>query len=141
MSDPRRILVVRTDRLGDVILTLPMLALLRSRYPDAYLGMLLSRYTGEIVRNHPSVNVLLWNDEGGQPRPAADIVREIRAQQFRHRRCSFIRPPGLHGSWHAPGSRCGSGPATGIIPCCSHTGSSNTGRTHGIMNWNTISGS
>jgi heptosyltransferase-3 len=82
LSEPCRILVVRTDRLGDVILTLPMLALLRTRYPDAYLGMLLSRYTGEIVRNHPHVNVLLWNDEGGQPRPAADIVREIRAQRF-----------------------------------------------------------
>ena len=82
MSQPHRILVVRTDRLGDVILTLPMLALLRSRYPDAYLGMLLSRYTGEIVRNHPHVNVLLWNDEAGQPRPAVDIIREIRAQKF-----------------------------------------------------------
>jgi heptosyltransferase-3 len=82
LSEPHRILVVRTDRLGDVILTLPMLALLRSRYPDAYLGMLLSRYTGEIVRNHPHVNVLLWNDESGQPRPAGDIIREVREQNF-----------------------------------------------------------
>jgi heptosyltransferase III len=82
LSDPRRILVVRTDRLGDVILTLPMLALLRRRYPDAWLGMLLSRYTGEIVRSHPHVNVLLWNDEGGKPRPTADLIAEIRAQRF-----------------------------------------------------------
>jgi heptosyltransferase III len=82
LSEPRRILVVRTDRLGDVILTLPMLALLRSRYPDAHLGMLLSRYTGAIVRNHPHVNVLLWNDEAGRPRPTGDIIREIREQRF-----------------------------------------------------------
>lgn len=82
MNEPRRILVVRTDRLGDVILTLPMLALLRARYPDAWLGMLLSRYTGEIVRGHPAVNVMLWNDAGGRPRPSADLITEIRAQRF-----------------------------------------------------------
>ena len=82
MSHPRRILVVRTDRLGDVILTLPMLALLRARYPDAWLGMLLSRYTGEIVRNHPAVNVFLWNDDAGKPRPSSALIAEIRAQRF-----------------------------------------------------------
>lgn len=82
MSEPRRILVVRTDRLGDVILTLPMLAVLRARYPDAWLGMLLSRYTGEIVRNHPYVNAFLWYDEAGKPRPSSDLIAEIRAQRF-----------------------------------------------------------
>lgn len=82
MSEPRRILVVRTDRLGDVILTLPMLAVLRARYPDAWLGMLLSRYTGEIVRNHPHVNAFIWHDDAGKPRPSSDLIADIRAQRF-----------------------------------------------------------
>jgi ADP-heptose:LPS heptosyltransferase len=59
-----------------------MLALLRSRYPNAWLGMLLSTYTGEIVRNHPSVNAFLWNDEAGRPRASSDLIADIRAQRF-----------------------------------------------------------
>ncbi|CAG0930006.1 heptosyltransferase III [Planctomycetaceae bacterium] len=82
MSEPRRILVVRTDRLGDVILTLPMLAVLRARYPDAWLGMLLSRYTGEIVRNHPHVNAFIWHDDAGEPRASSTLIAEVRAQRF-----------------------------------------------------------
>lgn len=82
MSEPRRILVVRTDRLGDVILTLPMLAVLRDRYPDAWLGMLLSRYTGEIVRNHPFVNAFIWHDDAGKPRATSELITAIREQRF-----------------------------------------------------------
>lgn len=82
MSDPPRILIVRTDRLGDVILTLPMITRLRERYPRAYLGMLLSRYTGEIVQGHPAVDTLLWNDDGGLPRSTEALVREIRSHRF-----------------------------------------------------------
>ena len=44
------ILVVRTDRLGDVILTLPLVSVLRDHLPHARLTMLLRRYTGEIVQ-------------------------------------------------------------------------------------------
>ncbi len=61
----KRILLVRTDRLGDVILTLPMLPAIRACFPDAYIAMLLRRYTGEIVEGNPYVNELLWYDDDG----------------------------------------------------------------------------
>jgi heptosyltransferase-3 len=82
LSDPQRILIVRTDRLGDVILTLPMLALLRSRYPAAFLGMLLNSYTGQIVQGHPNVDALLWIDRQGMPRPGNELLLELRRHAF-----------------------------------------------------------
>jgi len=82
LNDPQRILIVRTDRLGDVILTLPMLALLRSRYPSALLGMMVGSYAGEIVRGHPHVNVFIWYDRLGIPRPGNELLREIRSHAF-----------------------------------------------------------
>ncbi len=82
LSEPQRILIVRTDRLGDVILTLPMLALLRSRYPTAVLGMLLSTYTGQLVRGHRHADTLIWYDRDGVPRPARELLREIHSHQF-----------------------------------------------------------
>ncbi len=59
---PKRILLVRTDRLGDVILTLPMLSNLRSCFPDAFIAMLLRRYTGAIMEGNPYLNEQIWYD-------------------------------------------------------------------------------
>lgn len=81
-SERRRILVIRTDRLGDVILTLPMLPLLREWFPDAHLAMMLNRYTGEIVRGHPSLDTIIWDDIDGRPAPADQLLRTLRAQNF-----------------------------------------------------------
>jgi len=80
--DIRRILVVRTDRLGDVVLTLPILPVLRQCFPDAYLAMLLKRYTGEIVEGNPCVNELIWYDDGKEPVPFMRMCRIIREKNF-----------------------------------------------------------
>lgn len=78
----KRILLVRTDRLGDVILTLPMLAALRSCFPDAYIAMLLRRYTGEIVVGNPHVNELIWYDDGADYLPLRTMRRILRVERF-----------------------------------------------------------
>ncbi len=77
-----RLLLVRTDRLGDVILTLPMLARLRRLLPDAFLAMLLRHYTGEIVRGNPSANTLVWYDEHDRPVPFWTLRRQLRELRF-----------------------------------------------------------
>jgi heptosyltransferase-3 len=81
-SSINRILLVRTDRLGDVVLTLPMLPPLRSYYPDAHIALLLNRYTGEIVKGNPYVNELLWYDEPGHPVPFLAMLHLIRSRHF-----------------------------------------------------------
>ena len=81
-SGPKRILIVRTDRLGDVVLTLPLLPLLRSCFPDAHLAMLLNRYTGEIVGGNPYLNELLWYDDNNGIVPFWKMRREIRRRRF-----------------------------------------------------------
>ncbi len=73
------ILVVRTDRLGDVILTLPLLPLIHECHPGARVSMLLSRYTGEIVKGHPHADALLWYDDASRRLvPFLEMVRRIR---------------------------------------------------------------
>jgi len=46
----RRILIGRTDAIGDVVLTLPLAGLLRQQYPEAEIFFLGSHYTEDIVR-------------------------------------------------------------------------------------------
>ncbi len=79
---PKRILVVRTDRLGDVILTLPTFRFLKACFPDARIAALLSRYTGQIVEGNAFVDEFLWYDDGGNPRPFAEMLRLIKAGRF-----------------------------------------------------------
>jgi lipopolysaccharide heptosyltransferase II len=77
------ILVVRTDRLGDVILTLPLLPLIHRCYPGARVSMLLSHYTGEIVEGNPYADALLWYDDGtGHPVSFRRMVGLIRKERF-----------------------------------------------------------
>jgi heptosyltransferase III len=79
---PRRILVVRTDRLGDVVLTLPMFAILRCRYPDARLAFLGRRYVAGITSPHPCIDEHLWYDDGREEVPFYRMLREIRRHRF-----------------------------------------------------------
>jgi heptosyltransferase-3 len=77
-----RILIVRTDRLGDVVLSLPMLSLLREAFPNAHLAMLLRRYTGEIVEGNPYLNKIIWYDDGPSLIPFATIADRLRNERF-----------------------------------------------------------
>lgn len=77
-----RFLIVRTDRLGDVVLTLPMLSILRKTYPRAFIAMLLSRYTGEIVEGNPYLDKILWYDDGEIPLPFGSMLEHLREGRF-----------------------------------------------------------
>lgn len=77
-----RILLVRTDRLGDVILTLPMLPLLRKRFPGAFIGLLLKKYTADLVEGNPYADELLLYDDGQSLIPSAVMVKTIKAKNF-----------------------------------------------------------
>jgi len=64
MSSPQRILVVRLDRLGDVILSTPVLQALRQRYPHAFIAMMVRPACREAVEGNPHANeVLVYEHE------------------------------------------------------------------------------
>src|SRR5215203_6845608 len=56
--DPR-ILIVRLSAIGDVIHGLPVLNALRSAYPKAHLGWVVSGKAGDLLEGHPSLNELI----------------------------------------------------------------------------------
>ncbi len=64
LSPNVRILLVRTDNIGDVILTLPALASLRRKYPKAFIAYLCRWYTAPLLQGNAGVNEVLKIDEG-----------------------------------------------------------------------------
>lgn len=59
----RRILVSRTDRIGDVLISTPVLESLRERYPASYLAVMVSPYTKDLVEGNPYVDEVVVFDK------------------------------------------------------------------------------
>ncbi|MEM9834804.1 MAG: glycosyltransferase family 9 protein [Bacteroidota bacterium] len=72
-----RILLSRTDSIGDVILTLPMAGLLKEQFPDAWIGFLGKPYTRAIVEHCAFVDEFYeWHEEN-PPEISADTIIHV----------------------------------------------------------------
>ena len=69
MIKPKNILIVRNDRIGDVVLSLPLAGLIKKHYPDCKVTFLLRNYTKDIANDHPSIDdvIILKEDNGRIP--------------------------------------------------------------------------
>jgi len=54
-----RILLIRTDKIGDAVTVLPAIALLRRQIPDAYIAVFCSEYVKDIYKNNPDINEII----------------------------------------------------------------------------------
>jgi heptosyltransferase III len=75
----QNILIVRTDRIGDVILTLPTIETLKLNFPNARVAMLLNSYTACLVEG--IADVLIYNKEIS-PKPFFLMLAELRRARF-----------------------------------------------------------
>jgi lipopolysaccharide heptosyltransferase II len=78
----QRILVVRTDRIGDVILTLPLAEVLKKNFPNAHISVMIRRYTAELAEDNHNVDQILFYDNGNKPLPFFQLVSTLRTQRF-----------------------------------------------------------
>jgi lipopolysaccharide heptosyltransferase II len=54
---------VRTDRIGDVVLSTPVIKALRDNFPDAYIAMMVSPYALDIVEDNPFLDEVIIYDK------------------------------------------------------------------------------
>lgn len=59
----KKILVVRNDRVGDLILSTPALRALRHKYFDAKIHLLVNSYTKDLVVNNPNINKVFTDEK------------------------------------------------------------------------------
>lgn len=78
MARHERILVVRPDRIGDVVLATPLLRALRQTFPSVYLGAMVQPGTKSILENNPHLDVILSDDPAtnGFWRQVGDLRRQ-----------------------------------------------------------------
>lgn len=78
---PKTILIVNIRLIGDVILTTPLIGLLREAFPDSAIDLLVNRGSGEFLEKDPRVRTVLYHD-GGEIGPKQGKSRYLR-QIFR----------------------------------------------------------
>ena len=61
--DFKRILIARTDRIGDVLLSTPVIKALRDKYPHSYIAMMVSAYARDIVEGNPYLDKVIIYDK------------------------------------------------------------------------------
>jgi ADP-heptose:LPS heptosyltransferase len=68
MIIPNNLLIVRTDRIGDVILSLPLVDFIKQKYPSCRITFLLRSYTSALAINYEGIDeVLELIEENGKP--------------------------------------------------------------------------
>lgn len=67
MNQPKNILIVRTDRIGDVVLSIPMAELVKKKYPDCKISYFIRNYTSELLIGNPFTDeVIIAEEENGE---------------------------------------------------------------------------
>lgn len=80
----KKILIIQTAFLGDVILALPMVQTLRNHMPDSRIDFLCIPNTASVLENHPAINTVIQYDKKGGDKydKFIEVLAEIREVEY-----------------------------------------------------------
>ncbi len=84
-SSIKKILVIRLDRIGDMVITTPIFRALKEKWPDVQVTVLTNPVNKNIVINNPFIDcVLVYDKENKHKRPNSRLTffRSIREREF-----------------------------------------------------------
>lgn len=82
---PARILIVRTDRIGDVVLSTPVISNVRAAFPRAHIEFMCAPATREVLEGNPWLNGVIVFDKLGKHKSLMQSVRfalQLRKKDF-----------------------------------------------------------
>lgn len=83
MAKQKRILIVRPDRIGDVVLSTPIPREIKKTFPDSFVAVLVRKYTQDIYLNNPHIDKIILIDDDPDD-SFLNKVKEIRRFKFTH---------------------------------------------------------
>ena len=79
MNNHKNILIARTDRIGDVVLTIPIASIIKKHFPQSRVTFLVRDYTKDLLSNNKFIDdILIWNDNDS----FSDSVKKIKSHNF-----------------------------------------------------------
>jgi heptosyltransferase-2 len=80
---PRKILIIQTAFIGDVILATALVENLAAILPDAQMLLLVRKGNESLLSNNPHIKrVLVWDKKNQKIKNLGNIIREVRRQKF-----------------------------------------------------------
>ncbi|MFC1767160.1 glycosyltransferase family 9 protein [Candidatus Margulisiibacteriota bacterium] len=58
----KKILIIRPDRIGDLLMTTPAISILRKRFPNAHISILAGEYARGVIEGNPDVNEVIIDE-------------------------------------------------------------------------------
>jgi lipopolysaccharide heptosyltransferase II len=80
--DARRICLIKPSALGDVVQTLPLLPVLRQRFPRARISWVVSAPLASLLEGHPSLDEIIPFHRKGAASTGLELLCELRQREF-----------------------------------------------------------
>lgn len=74
----RRILIIRPDRIGDVVLTTPLIRSLRQSFPDSFIGVMVHPSNAALLVGNPYIDELLTDNPTGKDAGRRGFWKQVR---------------------------------------------------------------
>ncbi len=85
LENIHKILVIRTDRVGDFLLSIPVIKSLRKSFPQSFIAVMTKPEISEIIEKDPCIDeILLYNEDAQQKgfRHTTRFIKQIRERKF-----------------------------------------------------------
>ena len=82
MTQFNNILIVRTDRIGDVVLSIPMAEILKKKFPSCKITYLIRNYTSALLDGNSFIDEILIADESDGEILFVENLKKIRSKKF-----------------------------------------------------------
>ncbi len=73
----KRILIIRPDRVGDVVLATPLIRETRKTFPDSFIAAMVRPQTKDILLNNPNVDEIIVDDYEGADKGWKGFLRQV----------------------------------------------------------------
>jgi heptosyltransferase III len=90
MNSPKNILIVRTDRIGDVVLSLPMAELIKKKYPDCNVAYFIRKYTSPLIDDNSFIDEVVLAEELDGKILFGKNIKKIKPKRFDT--CVIVNP-------------------------------------------------
>jgi heptosyltransferase-2 len=79
----KKILIIQTAFIGDVVLATPLIEKLKNSYPKAQIDFLLRKGNESLLKDHPKLNeILIWDKKGSKYNNLAKLGKQVRRNKY-----------------------------------------------------------
>ncbi|MFQ5627677.1 MAG: lipopolysaccharide heptosyltransferase II [bacterium] len=79
---PERILIIRLSSIGDIVLTTPLIRILRNKFPQSRIDFLTKSRYASLICHHPAVSNIIEFPDDGKLDALIDVRKKIRAGKY-----------------------------------------------------------